>query len=331
MRLWHLTPHRASTSSPVLSLPPPAPARLPIVSPSPPVRHLLFSALSLACPPFVRTVCACSRILSIGMVWGDDDILLPDGLLKYARQDRARAMTYMEYRSVSREALHRIIQGFPITASKLRKKAIYIALARYTIAAAHKKRMEEEGDSFVKKEAKFLDRVCNAADAEAAKLSERALAVDAIVGNMATCGGGRGAGAAAQSKASAELLEQQMKEMQTQADARHAATERKLDHLTRIVEKMASASGIDVTHRRRTLHRSNSKLSSFANPDETAPVAAQRDWLMSHESSDHDPPEEEELNGNSMAAGPTSPQSVTSRTRSSRRGRPRCEGPGGGG
>ena len=81
------------------------------------------------------------QILNRGKVWGDDDLLLPDGLMKYARVDRARAMTYMEYRSLSREGLQLVLEQFPVTRRQLRKRGIYVALARHLVALADVERL----------------------------------------------------------------------------------------------------------------------------------------------------------------------------------------------
>ena len=43
------------------------------------------------------------RVLTYGKVWGHEDVILDDDLLQYARTDRARAMSFMEYRGLSRE------------------------------------------------------------------------------------------------------------------------------------------------------------------------------------------------------------------------------------
>ena len=41
-----------------------------------------------------------SYVLTSGKIWGADEILLTDGLLKYAKNVRARAMSFVEFPGV---------------------------------------------------------------------------------------------------------------------------------------------------------------------------------------------------------------------------------------
>ena len=52
---------------------------------------------------------------SLGVLTCWQDVILPDGLVKYAKLERARAMTYMEYNGISRDALLTVIDRFPST------------------------------------------------------------------------------------------------------------------------------------------------------------------------------------------------------------------------
>ena len=121
------------------------------------------------------------RILSWGKTWGEDDVLLTDGLLTYLRTARARAMTYLEYRSLSRDALHEIVDQFPSTRKKLRRSAIFVALARCMVAKAAAKREEASVfDTGAKKNVMYLNRVQSAADEESSRILEKAQAVDKV-------------------------------------------------------------------------------------------------------------------------------------------------------
>ena len=55
---------------------------------------------------------------------------------RYARTGRARAMTYTEYRGISRDDLHSVISRFPSTHTLLRRRAVWIALGREVVQRA---------------------------------------------------------------------------------------------------------------------------------------------------------------------------------------------------
>ena len=61
---------------------------------------------------------ACSRF---SQVWGVEDVILTDGLLRFASLHRARAMTFLDVRSLSRDQLIRVASGFPGTWWQIRK------------------------------------------------------------------------------------------------------------------------------------------------------------------------------------------------------------------
>lgn len=103
------------------------------------------------------------RVLTSGKLWGVDDILLPAGLLKYERLERARSMTYVEYRELSRIDFQDVIEADPITYQQMRKYAIFVALKRYMINLAAK--LKKSGFS----SGTLLDQVNVAATAQAQK------------------------------------------------------------------------------------------------------------------------------------------------------------------
>jgi len=74
-----------------------------------------------------------AQIMSAGKVWGDEDIVLTEALLKYERKDRARATTYVEYRQLKRGDLMDVAEGTPVVHKRLRKIAVLVALKRYII------------------------------------------------------------------------------------------------------------------------------------------------------------------------------------------------------
>ena len=75
-------------------------------------------------------------VMSQGKVWGADDVILTDGLLKFERLDRAQAMTYAETRELSRDDLLAVITKDPRAMRQMRKYAVYVATKRHMIAVA---------------------------------------------------------------------------------------------------------------------------------------------------------------------------------------------------
>jgi len=101
-----------------------------------------------------------ARVLTSGKMWAVDDIILTDALLHYERTDRARAMTYVEYRSLSRADLMDVVMPIPEAKAVLRKLAIYVALRRMLIAAMHATRKRDQ--SKMSSQEHFLDRINSA-------------------------------------------------------------------------------------------------------------------------------------------------------------------------
>lgn len=89
------------------------------------------------------------RILSTGKTWGENEVILTEGLLSFAREERARAMTYLEYRGISRDALQAVVNQFPATRTQLRRRAVFIATARKMVqlAKAERKAVDEGSSS----------------------------------------------------------------------------------------------------------------------------------------------------------------------------------------
>jgi len=112
---------------------------------------------------------------------------LPDGLMKYAKNERARAMTYTEYRAIGRDTLLRIVASFPGTKKALLRRALFIAFSRHLIAcAAEEKKREAElnrhagGDDVEPRRRDFLDYVFLAVSNEADQKADVARAADAV-------------------------------------------------------------------------------------------------------------------------------------------------------
>jgi len=76
------------------------------------------------------------KVLTSGKLWGVDDIILTAGLLKYERLDRARTMSYVEYRELSRDDFMEVVANEPMSQRLFRKLAILVALRRFMIAQA---------------------------------------------------------------------------------------------------------------------------------------------------------------------------------------------------
>jgi len=85
-----------------------------------------------------------AQIMSAGKVWGDEDIVLTEALLKYERKDRARATTYVEYRQLKRGDLMDVAEGTPVVHKRLRKIAVLVALKRYIIDYAWSEKVKED-------------------------------------------------------------------------------------------------------------------------------------------------------------------------------------------
>ena len=67
-------------------------------------------------------------MLSYGHSWGDDVILTDT---RYFLPFLARAMTYVDIKYLSREALLEIVVAFPASAIRLRKRQIQLAFRRH--------------------------------------------------------------------------------------------------------------------------------------------------------------------------------------------------------
>ena len=78
------------------------------------------------------------RVLSAGMAWGDDVILLHE---KYFLPYLARAMSFLDLYALSRETLLTVLSNFPISARRLRRAQILLALRREVIELAKSFRM----------------------------------------------------------------------------------------------------------------------------------------------------------------------------------------------
>lgn len=82
------------------------------------------------------TVLYRAQILTSGKLWGDQDILLTDGHLKYERRDRARAMSYVEYRQLKRTDFISTLECHPAVQREMRVKSVYVALKRFLLDLA---------------------------------------------------------------------------------------------------------------------------------------------------------------------------------------------------
>ena len=77
-----------------------------------------------------------SFVLTTGKVWGTDEILLTDGLLKWGKALRARAMSFVELRELSRDDFMSVINKDHDACRLCRKLAVFVALRRLMIKLA---------------------------------------------------------------------------------------------------------------------------------------------------------------------------------------------------
>eukprot|EP00325_Prymnesiales_sp_UTEX-LB-985_P016985 CAMPEP_0174756766 /NCGR_PEP_ID=MMETSP1094-20130205/106921_1 /TAXON_ID=156173 /ORGANISM="Chrysochromulina brevifilum, Strain UTEX LB 985" /LENGTH=792 /DNA_ID=CAMNT_0015962677 /DNA_START=21 /DNA_END=2399 /DNA_ORIENTATION=- len=77
------------------------------------------------------------QLLTSGLTWGVDDILLTDALQKYASKHRALAMGYADLQSLSREDFRAVIANDPYAKRLMRKYAIWVALRRFIVGYAN--------------------------------------------------------------------------------------------------------------------------------------------------------------------------------------------------
>ena len=124
------------------------------------------------------------RILSRGAVWGDDVLLNdPRNFLPYT----ARAITFADCSSLPREALMSIVQAYPRSHARLRKRAAFLALRRWVISTA--KRAVEDfrangrkrlsvtitKDGHIRLDGDFLDRVDSASESNLSESQQQSM------------------------------------------------------------------------------------------------------------------------------------------------------------
>ena len=78
------------------------------------------------------------RVLSRGMVWGDDVILRSDN---NALPTLARALTYADVNVLSRDSLVEVVSAYPISAKALRRHTIFLALRRSVVRSANERKV----------------------------------------------------------------------------------------------------------------------------------------------------------------------------------------------
>jgi len=81
------------------------------------------------------------RVLTHGMAWGDD-VLLTEAA--YFLPYLARAMTYVDVHTLSRETLTRVIASFPASFHIVRRATVLLTLRRHLIQAARDERIRRE-------------------------------------------------------------------------------------------------------------------------------------------------------------------------------------------
>ena len=99
------------------------------------------------------------RVLSLGMAWGDDVILSDES---YFLPHVARAMTYADLHTLSRDVLLEIVSSFPVSRKHLRRSSIKLALRRFMLLTYRSMGSKGAPND-------FLDRVHNAAASLASK------------------------------------------------------------------------------------------------------------------------------------------------------------------
>ena len=96
------------------------------------------------------------KVLSYGHSWGDD-VILTDA--RYFLPFLARAMTYVDIKYLSREALLDIVVAFPASAIRLRKRQIQLAFRRHVIQESRAIRDADIGTHRRASKEDFLSRM----------------------------------------------------------------------------------------------------------------------------------------------------------------------------
>ena len=115
------------------------------------------------------------KVLTSGKLWAVDDVILTAGLLKYERLDRARTMTYVEYRELSRDDFMEVVANEPTAQRLIRKLAVFVALRRFMIARAMSVRSPEERFG---RGTNFLSAMTSAANLQTLKEYDRLQAAE---------------------------------------------------------------------------------------------------------------------------------------------------------
>ena len=172
------------------------------------------------------------RVLTFGKVWGHEDVILDDDLIRYARTERARAMSFMEYRGLARDALQRIVRQFPQTRKSLRRRAIYVALRRQMVEMLQHVR-RERGELAPNG---LLSQISRAASNEEKKLADRAAAIDSLQKKSEPISG---------VPIGNDNIEVRINELESVTRKRFTAVDQKLDHLADSVGRILSVLKID--------------------------------------------------------------------------------------
>lgn len=138
------------------------------------------------------------RVLNHGMAWGDDVLLTAH---EYFLKALARAMTYTDVYTLSREKLMRVVSSFPGSYVKVRRATVLLVLRRHLIQAAKDEKVRL--DALLKKpvdEGDFIDRVHEAASDQSRQAQRKSInmAVElqklkqsGNIGNVGNIGGSR--------------------------------------------------------------------------------------------------------------------------------------------
>lgn len=131
------------------------------------------------------------RVLSCGMVWGDDIIL---SNATYALPTLARALTYVDVNALSRESLVGIISAYPISAKSLRRHTIFLALRRSVVRAAGEVKVSVSKSGQIGVAGDFVSRMHDAAANALSEEQKHSMEVALSLASSDTGGGGDSGG-----------------------------------------------------------------------------------------------------------------------------------------
>ena len=147
-----------------------------------------------------------SKILSRGMAWGDDVVLTEK---KYFLPYLARAMTYADVTSVTRDKLYELVESYPSSHKALRRHTMILALRRCVIMMAREAKAQGQKSALdITFNNDFLERMHEASDASVSEGQKNSMNIALELNRT-----GMGEGASEGAGASAEDVQSMRKDM----------------------------------------------------------------------------------------------------------------------